>query len=63
MYNLNVHAKVFLLSMSLEQLPSPKEHAIHQLRIWNFSTKDQKIVSSLLDEWYSSRTLNSVLQQ
>jgi hypothetical protein len=63
MSSFNVHAKVFFPSMPLEQLPSPKEQAIHQLRIWNFSTKDQKIVSSLLDEWYTNRTLNSVLQE
>jgi hypothetical protein len=63
MSGLNVHAKVFFPSMPLKQLPIPKEQAIHQLRIWNFSTKDQKIVSSLLDEWYTNRTLNSVLQE
>ena len=63
MSSLNVHAKVFLPSKHLEQLPSPKEQAMHQLRIWNFLTKDQKIISSLLDEWYTNRTLNSVLQE
>ncbi len=47
----------------LEQLPSRKEQAIHQLRLWSFSIKDQKIISSILDEWYTSRTLNTVLQQ
>src|ERR1019366_7378794 len=30
---------------------------------WNFSTKDQKYVSSILNEWYTDRTLNTVLQQ
>jgi len=63
MSSLNVHAKVFFPFILLEQISSPKEQAIHQLRIWNFSTKDQKIVASLLDEWYTSRTLNSVLQE
>ena len=63
MSSLNVFAKVFLPAKHLEHLPNPKEQAIHQLRTWNFSPKDQKIVSLLLDEWYSGRTLNSVLQQ
>ena len=63
MSSLNVVAKVFLPAKHLEHLPYPKEQAIHQLRTWHFSPKDQKIVSLLLDEWYSGRTLNSVLQQ
>ena len=63
MSSLNVYAKVFLPDKHLEHLPNPKEQVIHQLRTWNFSPKDQKIVSLLLDEWHSGRTLNSVLQQ
>ena len=63
MSSLNVFPKVFLPAKHPEQLTNPKEQVIHQLRTWNFSPKDQKIVSLLLEEWYSSRTLNSVLQQ
>ena len=63
MSSLNVYAKVLLPAKRLERLPNSKKQVIHQLRIWNFSPKDQKIVSLLLDEWYSGRTLNSVLQQ
>ena len=63
MSSLNVYAKVFFPAKHLEHLPNPKEQAMHQLRTWNFSPKDQKIVSLLLDEWYSGITLNSVLQQ
>ena len=63
MSSLNVYAKVFFPAKHLEQLPNPKEQVIHQLRTWNFSPKDQNIVSLLLDEWYSGRILNSVLQQ
>ena len=55
--------KCFFPAKHLEHLPNPKEQAIHQLRTWNFPPKDQKIVSLLLDEWHSGRTLNSVLQQ
>ena len=62
MTNLNVHAKVFLPSKHLESLQSPLEQALHRLRLWNFATKDEKIVITLLEEWYTSRTLNSVLQ-
>ncbi|CAM4981949.1 unnamed protein product [Rotaria socialis] len=36
---------------------------MHRLKTWNFSTKDQKLVLSLLDEWYSGRTLNTVLEE
>ncbi|CAF2046641.1 unnamed protein product [Rotaria magnacalcarata] len=36
---------------------------MHRLITWNFSTKDQKLVISLLDEWYSGRTLNTVLEE
>ena len=63
MSSLNVFAKVFLPAKHPKRLTNPKEQVIHQLRTWNFSPKDQKIVSLLLDEWYSGRTLNSVLQQ
>jgi len=63
MSNLNVHAKVFFPSKSLEQSSNSKEQALHQLRLWNFSTKDQNIVFSLLDEWYTSSTLNLVVQK
>ena len=50
MSSLNVYAKVFLPAKHLEHLPNPKEQVIHQLRTWNFSPKDQKIVSLHLDE-------------
>ncbi|CAF1525161.1 unnamed protein product [Rotaria magnacalcarata] len=40
-----------------------KDEAMHRLITWNFSTKDQKLVISLLDEWYSGRTLNTVLEE
>ena len=63
MSSLNMYAKVFLPAKHLEHLPNPKEQAIHQLGTWNFSPKDRKIVSLLLDKWYSGRTLDSVLQQ
>ncbi|CAM2707658.1 unnamed protein product [Rotaria socialis] len=36
---------------------------MHRLITWHFSTKDQKLVISLLDEWYSGRTLNTVLEE
>ncbi|CAF4677674.1 unnamed protein product, partial [Rotaria magnacalcarata] len=39
------------------------DEAMPQLEIWNFSTKDQKLVLSLLDEWYSDITLNAVVEQ
>ncbi|CAF3321861.1 unnamed protein product [Rotaria sp. Silwood2] len=34
---------------------------MHRLSMWNFSIKDQKLVLSLLDEWYTSSTLNTLL--
>ncbi|CAF2476443.1 unnamed protein product [Rotaria sp. Silwood2] len=34
---------------------------MHSLRTWNFPIKDQKLVVSLLNEWYSGNTLNSLL--
>jgi hypothetical protein len=46
MSSLNVFAKVFFPMKPLEQLPSRKEQAIHQLRLGSFSIKDQKIISS-----------------
>ena len=60
---LNVHAKVFFPSIPFKSVLTPKEQAMHQLRAWNFSAKGQKVVSSLLNEWYTNRTLNTVLQQ
>ncbi|CAM4884716.1 unnamed protein product [Rotaria socialis] len=42
---------------------SAKDEAMHRLKTWNFSTKDQKLVLSLLDEWYSGRTLITVLEE
>ena len=62
MTNLNAHAKVFFPSKHLEPLQSPIQQALQRLRLWNFATKDEKIVISLLEEWYTSRTLNAVLQ-
>ncbi|CAF3393055.1 unnamed protein product [Rotaria socialis] len=40
-----------------------KDEAMHRLKTWNFPTKDQKLVLSLLDEWYIGRTLNTVLEE
>ncbi|CAF3313484.1 unnamed protein product [Rotaria sp. Silwood2] len=34
---------------------------MHSLRTWNFPIKGQKLVVSLLNEWYSGNTLNSLL--
>ncbi|CAF2087535.1 unnamed protein product [Rotaria magnacalcarata] len=42
---------------------NPVEQALHQLSQWNFSTNDQKLVCQVLNEWYSSKSLNSVLNQ
>ncbi|CAF3361245.1 unnamed protein product [Rotaria socialis] len=42
---------------------NPRDEAMHQLEFWNFSPKDQKLVLSLLDEWYTGRTLNTVVEQ
>ncbi|CAF3405870.1 unnamed protein product [Rotaria socialis] len=50
--NLNVNAKVFFPA-SENYLYSPRDEAMHQLEFWNFSPKDQKLVLSLLDEWYT----------
>jgi hypothetical protein len=36
---------------------------MHQLRQWNFSADDQKLVFNFLKEWYSNRFLTSVLSQ
>ena len=63
MSNLNVHAKDFYIPKSSVQLSDPKEQAMHQLRVWGFSEKDQRLISTVVDEWYTNRTLNSVLQQ
>jgi len=63
MSNLNAFAKDFVLIMPMRQLSKPKEQATHQLRLWNFSIKYQNLVVSLLNEWYTGRTLNTVLQQ
>ncbi|CAF4976787.1 unnamed protein product, partial [Rotaria magnacalcarata] len=41
---------------------NPKDEAMHRLKTWNFPTKDQKLVLSLLDEWYTGRTLNTILE-
>lgn len=58
--NLNVHANVF--SPASENYAfSPIGEAMHRLNSWNFSPKDQKLVLSLLNEWYTGRTLNTVL--
>ncbi|CAF4272514.1 unnamed protein product, partial [Rotaria magnacalcarata] len=42
---------------------NPKDEAMHRLKTWNFPTKDQKLVLSLLDEWYTGRTLNTILEE
>ena len=63
MSTLNVFAKAFCPIEPLEQVSSSKEQAMHQLRVWNFSMKDQEIVSPILDEWYTGSTLNTVLKQ
>jgi hypothetical protein len=63
MSSLNIFAKDFFPSISWKQQLNPKEHAIHQLRSWNFSTKDQNLVESILNEWYTGGTLNLILQQ
>ncbi|CAF4621482.1 unnamed protein product, partial [Rotaria socialis] len=60
--NLNVLAKAFFPA-SHNYLFNPRDEAMHRLITWNFSTKDQKLVLSLLDEWYSGRTLNTVLEE
>ncbi|CAF3826781.1 unnamed protein product [Rotaria sp. Silwood1] len=60
--DLNVYAKVFCPA-SDNYLFSPRDEAMHRLKTWNFSSKDQKLVLSLLDEWHSGRTLNTVLVQ
>lgn len=45
------------------QRSDPKEKAIHQLGLWGFPVKEQKLISIVVDKWYTNRTLNSVLQQ
>ncbi|CAF2153890.1 unnamed protein product [Rotaria magnacalcarata] len=60
--NLNVVAKAFFPA-SRNYLFNPRDEAMHRLNTWNFSTKDQKLVLSLLDEWYTGRTLNIVLEE
>jgi len=47
--NLNVHAKAFFPA-SVNYLFNPRDEAMHRLKTWNFPTKDQKLVLSLLDE-------------
>jgi hypothetical protein len=42
---------------------NPIEQALHQLGLWNFSLGDQKLVFEILKDWYSSKSLNSVLSQ
>jgi hypothetical protein len=56
MSGFNVYVKVSCPINFLEQFSSPKEQEVHQLRLQNFSITDQKIVISLLDEWYTGRT-------
>ena len=41
----------------------PIVQALRQLRQWNFSTRGQELVLNLLKEWYSNKSLNSVLSQ
>ena len=60
--NLNVHANAFFPA-SENYLFNPRDEAMHRLKTWNFPTKDQKLVLSLLDEWYTGRTLNTVLEE
>ncbi|CAF4593312.1 unnamed protein product, partial [Rotaria sp. Silwood2] len=60
--DLNVHAKVFFPASENYSF-SPIDEAMHRLKTWNFAPKDQKLVLSLLDEWYTGRTLNTVLEQ
>ena len=36
---------------------------MYQLQQWDFSISDQKLIISLVSEWYSDRSLNSVLSQ
>ncbi|CAF4560874.1 unnamed protein product [Rotaria socialis] len=60
--NLDVLAKAFFPALH-NYLLNPRDEAMHRLKTWNFSTKDQKLVLSLLDEWYSGRTLNTVLEE
>lgn len=42
---------------------NPLEQAQTQLRQWNFSTNDQKLVLKIMNEWYCDSSLNSVLSQ
>ncbi|CAF1223598.1 unnamed protein product [Rotaria sp. Silwood1] len=51
------------LTASKVERSSPIDEAMHRLKTWNFAPKDQKLVLSLLDEWYTGRTLNTVLEQ
>ncbi|CAM2706049.1 unnamed protein product [Rotaria socialis] len=60
--NLDVLAKAFFPALH-NYLLNPRDEAMHRLKTWNFSTKDQKLVLSLLDEWYSGRTLNTILEE
>ncbi|CAM4973700.1 unnamed protein product, partial [Rotaria socialis] len=66
--NKRLENKVDLLSTSMKmitldtQLHHPDE-AMHRLKTWDFPTKDQKLVLPLLDEWYTRRTLNTVLEE
>ena len=40
-----------------------KMQSLTQIDKWNFTEKDNEFTRCLLDEWYSGRTLSSVLQQ
>ena len=58
---LNPLALPFVVKNS--SLLNQTEQAMHQLERWNFATNDKRLAGQLLNEWYSSRSLNAVLNQ
>jgi hypothetical protein len=62
MSSLNIFASTFFPPICQRNQSSHQDQVIDQLSSWNLSTKVQSLVSSVLNEWYSGRTLNSILQ-
>ena len=63
MSSLNISAKVFFPCSASNPLSDVNQQVTHQLRQWNFAMKDQNLVLSLVNEWYSGRTLKGILDQ
>jgi hypothetical protein len=58
---LNPNASAF--AYASKKSPSPLSNAVERLNNCQISPKNLKIISPLLTEWFSSSTLNNILQK